>query len=37
VLGFVVTAVFRIETAGRALDQIGGDELAEIAPRVTPP
>ncbi len=36
-LAMAVTAVFRIETAGRTLDELSGGEVAEVAPRVTPP
>lgn len=36
-LALLVTAAFRIETAGRSLEELSGAEVAEVAPRVTPP
>ncbi|MFC5800001.1 MFS transporter [Streptomyces formicae] len=36
-LAFVVTLLFRIEPAGRSLDELSGEATAAIAPRVTPP
>jgi MFS family permease len=36
-LAFAITARFRVETTGRTLEQITGEEVASVAPRVTPP
>ncbi|MFD7611594.1 MFS transporter [Streptomyces sp. NPDC059828] len=36
-LAFVVTLVFRIEPAGRSLDELTGEEATAVAPRVAPP
>jgi MFS family permease len=36
-LALVVTLAFRIETRGRALDEVSGAELAQLRPRPTPP
>jgi MFS family permease len=36
-LALVVTVAFRIETRGRALDEVAGRELAPLRPRPTPP
>ncbi|MDO8214151.1 MFS transporter [Conexibacter sp. CPCC 206217] len=37
VLAFLVTLVFQIEPLGQSLEEVSGDELAAIAPRVSPP
>ncbi|MFE7775005.1 MFS transporter [Streptomyces sp. NPDC057445] len=36
-LAFLVTLAFRIEPAGRSLEELSGEEAAAVAPRVTPP
>ncbi|WP_351224604.1 MFS transporter [Streptomyces sp. NPDC002133] len=36
-LAFAVTLAFRIEPAGRSLDELSGEETAAVSPRVTPP
>ncbi|MDO8183980.1 MFS transporter [Conexibacter sp. JD483] len=36
-LALLVTAVFRIETAGRSLEELSGADVAGVSPRVTPP
>ncbi|MFD4140992.1 MFS transporter [Streptomyces sp. NPDC058572] len=37
VLAFAVTFVFRIEPAGRSIDDLTGEEATALSPRVTPP
>ncbi|MEJ8655272.1 MULTISPECIES: MFS transporter [Streptomyces] len=36
-LAFVVTLLFRIEPAGRSLEELSGREASAVAPRVAPP
>ncbi len=36
-VGLLVTIVFRIEPMGRSLEEVSGQELSEVPPRVTPP
>jgi len=36
-LGFVITAIFRIEPKGRSLDEVSGQQAAPVAARITPP
>ncbi|MGB0119364.1 MAG: MFS transporter [Solirubrobacterales bacterium] len=35
--GLVITAVFGIEPMGRSLDEVSGQEAAEVSPRIAPP
>ena len=36
-LGLAITAIFRIEPMGRSLDEVSGQQVAGVAPRLTPP
>lgn len=37
VIGFAVTAIFRIEPRGRGLDEVAGSEVADLSPHPVPP